>query len=160
RFGLIGISGPRRLQVVRAPKGWGLKSILSNGADVTDTLLPFGRDNESLADVEVILTRQITRLSGRVTDATGAAARDRAVVPFASDREDWYPDSRYLQRVQTAADGAYAIDGLPPGDYLVTSIEARQDEGASDWQDPELLDQLTPRAVRVRLLDGERRTVA
>ena len=63
-FEMSGISGPRRLRLLRAPRGWGLKQILVNGVDVTDTPLPFGSKSQSLSDVEVVLTDRITEIAG------------------------------------------------------------------------------------------------
>ena len=40
---------------MRLPTGWALKAIRSNGSDITDTLLPLGRDDQSLADIEVVI---------------------------------------------------------------------------------------------------------
>ena len=84
QFELAGISGPRRLQVVRAPAGWMLKSILVHGVDVTDQVMSFGRDDESLDDIEVVLTNRITQVLGSVSDLKGLAPSDVAVLAFAT----------------------------------------------------------------------------
>jgi Carboxypeptidase regulatory-like domain len=87
-FRLAGLSGPRRLRVTRVPPGWTLRAILLNGVDVTDTPLPFGKADQSLADMEVVLSQRVTSVTGRAT------ARGRGVVAsilvFSSDRQAWY----------------------------------------------------------------------
>ena len=63
-FVINGVNGPRRLQVQRAPAEWTLKEIRVRGIDVTDRPLAFGTTDQSLADVEVVLTDRINELSG------------------------------------------------------------------------------------------------
>src|SRR5262249_49647225 len=50
-FEMIGINGPRRLEVPRTPLEWALKEIRVNGIDVGDRQLSFGSDRESLSNV-------------------------------------------------------------------------------------------------------------
>jgi len=152
-FRLAGISGPRRLRVVRTPAGWMVKAIFVNGIDVTDTPLPFGTRDQSLSDVDVVLTNRITQVSGTVTDARGDPATDAMVVAFSTDRDRWYPESRFFDAARIA-DGKFTLRGLPSGDYFVVAI----DEG-SDWQEAALLDLLTTRATRVTLSDGQQTAV-
>lgn len=74
-FDLAGISGPRLIRVTNVPPAWTLKAVRLNGIDVTDTPLPFGTKDQSISGLEVILTDQISELSGTVTD--GAWPRPR-----------------------------------------------------------------------------------
>ena len=67
-FAIEGISGPRRLEVISAPPGWALKEIRAGGINVTDQVLPFGTADESLRDVEVVLTDRVSELIGSVRD--------------------------------------------------------------------------------------------
>src|SRR5262249_55139657 len=67
-FEMAGITGPRRLQLLHAPPEWALKEILINGIDGTDRPLPFGGANQSLNDVEVVLTDRVNEVTGRITD--------------------------------------------------------------------------------------------
>jgi hypothetical protein len=161
-FELDGISGPRRLQVVRMPAGWTTKTILVHGVDVTDQPQPFGREDQSADDIEVVLTSHVTRIAGSVSgigSATGSlSSADVAVFAFATDRESWYQGSRYRRRVAPAATGTFAIEGLPPGDYYVVASEAPQDPG--EWQDPAVLEKLAASASRVRLADGQQVSVS
>jgi hypothetical protein len=156
-FEMSGISGPRRLRLLRAPRGWGLKQILVNGVDATDTPLSFGAKNQSLSDVEIVLTDRITEIGGTVTDDRGRAVSDASVVVFAADRDLWYDRSRFLKIAASGGDGAFAVRDLPPGIYFVSAVDRRlasEDNGA--WLDPDLLDSLTPGASRVTLSEGQK----
>jgi hypothetical protein len=156
-FEMSGISGPRRLRLLRAPRGWGLKQILAGGVDVTDAVLPFGSKSQSLSDVEVVLTDRITQIAGTVSDDRGRAVADARVMVFAADRELWYDRSRFLKNTVSDANGSFSISDLPPGDYFVSAVTRRQlngDDGA--LLDPDLLDSLAPGAARVTLAEGQR----
>ena len=157
QFELAGITGSRRLQVVRAPAGWMLKSILVHGVDVTDQVMSFGRDDESLDDVEVVLTNRITQVLGSVSDLKGLAPSDVAVLAFATDPAQWYAGTRFRKRINPSSDGRFSIDGLPPGDYFVVASEPPRDPG--EWLNPETLEKLSRGATRVHLGDGQRVSV-
>jgi hypothetical protein len=155
-FEMSGISGPRRLRLLRAPRGWGLKQILANGVDVTDTPLPFGSKSQSLSDVEVVLTDRITEIAGTVADDRGRSAADARVVAFAADRDLWYDRSRFAKIAAPDANGAFSIRDLPPGVYFVAAVDRRRaSEENGEWLDPDLLDSLTPGAARITLSEGQ-----
>jgi hypothetical protein len=159
-FEMSGISGPRRLRLLRAPRGWGLKQILVNGVDATDTLLQFGSKSQSLTDVEVVLTDRMTEIAGTVADGRGRAVADARVVAFALDRDLWYERSRFVKIAASDASGAFTIRDLPSGAYFVSATDRRQTNGdEGQWQDPELLDSLTPGAARITLSEGQRISV-
>jgi protocatechuate 3,4-dioxygenase beta subunit len=157
QFELAGITGPRRLQVVRAPSGWMLKSILVHGVDVTDQVMFFGRDDESLDDIEVVLTNRITQVLGSVSDSRGLTPSDVAVLAFATDSAQWYPGTRFRKRTSPSSDGRFSIDGLPPGDYFVVAAAPPRDPG--EWLNPDTLEKLSRGATRVHLSDGQRVSV-
>src|SRR5262249_37754007 len=91
RFTMAGIRGPRRITVGRLPAGWMLKSVVVNGVDVTDVPLPFGSPDQSLSDVQVVVTSQITELSGSVVDNRGDVSTEYSLLVFPADRDRWYP---------------------------------------------------------------------
>jgi hypothetical protein len=158
-FQLAGLSGPRRLQVTRVPPGWTLQAILLNGLDVTDTALPFGRADQSLTDVEVVLSQRVTRVAGRTADRGRPAAA--SILFFAADRQAWYPQARFFKKVMSAADGTFSSEGLPPGDYFVAAVDAaRAVREGDDWQDPDYLETLMPRAQRLMLSEGSQVTLS
>jgi protocatechuate 3,4-dioxygenase beta subunit len=154
-FEMGGINGPRRLQVIRAPAEWTLESILVSGIDVTDRPLAFGRRDQSLAEVEIVLTDRVTALSGTILDDRGQPARDAHVIVFPTDRDRWYPSSRFLRTTAARSDGSFRVVGLPGGSYYVAALAQVPLDGEDAWQDPELLDALTAGAATVTLTDGQ-----
>lgn len=156
-FEIANIVGPRRIRLTRAPAGWGLKHVLVNGVESTDTVFPFGTKDQSLKNVEVVLTNQLTEISGGVTDARKQPVSEYAVVVFATDRDRWYEGSRFFTLARPRGDGTYAVRRLPAGDYYIAALDRVQGTNADgEWQDPEFLDALSRRATRVTLGEGQR----
>jgi protocatechuate 3,4-dioxygenase beta subunit len=158
-FDIAGVNGPRRLQVTRAPAGWALENVLVNGVSVTDRPLAFGRDEQSLGDVEVVLTDRPSEIAGAVRDDRNQPLPGAHVIVFSTDRDNWYPASRFLREAMAATDGAYAISGLPFGAYYVVTIGALPNEGADAWQDPAYLATLARRASSVTIRDGQKQSL-
>jgi hypothetical protein len=162
RFVMTGIRGPRRIAVGRLPAGWMLKSVTVGGVDVTDVPLPFGSPDQSLDDVEVVLTSQITELSGTVVDSRGDLSSEYSLLVFPADRDRWYPGSRYFRRAGPASGGTFSVRGLPPSDYYVAPVGgwAVLKDGGDAWQDPEFLESIALRATRATLTEGGRVALA
>jgi hypothetical protein len=156
-FEITDVSGPRRLSVMRAPSGWALKYVLVNGIDATDAVMPFGAETQSLSDVEILLTSEITRITGSVRDSRGTPLASGSVIAFAEDRERWYQGSRFLSVSRPSQDGSFVIAGLPAGSYFVIAVDRLPDGDA--WQNPAFLGALTARATRVTLTDGQQLAV-
>jgi carboxypeptidase family protein len=158
RFAMTGIRGPRRITVGRLPSGWMLKSVTANGVDVTDVPLPFGSPDQSLTDVQVVVTSQITELSGTVADGRGDLATSYTLLVFPVDRDRWYPGSRYFRRAGPGSGGNFSVRGLPPADYYVAPMMGWNvlKDGNDGWQDPEFLESIALRASRATLAEGGR----
>ena len=157
-FSMTGVHGPRRITVDRLPLGWMLKSVLAKGVDVTDVALPFGTSDESLSDVVVVLTNRVTQLSVSVLDARGQIPSECTVVVFSTDRDRWYPGSRFFGRMSTGRpDGRFGLSGLPPGDYYLAAVGDLPvlREGVDGWQDPQLLESLAFQATRATLTESQ-----
>jgi hypothetical protein len=158
-FEIQGISGPRRLQLLRAPAGWALKEILVNGTDIADRPLPFGRKDQSLGDVDVVLTDRVNEVNGAIADDRGAPAPGAGLIVFSTNRDRWYPASRFLRKAVAGADGAFAMAGLPPGSYYAAVVAQLPADGEDSWQDPQLLELLLPRASTLTVGDGQKRSL-
>jgi len=154
-FELAGINGPRRLRLLRAPVGWTLKDIRVHGIDVSDQALSFGRENQSLTDVEVTLTDRITEVTGAVVDEHGRPAPASHVVVFSSDRDRWYPMSRFVRQAVARADGTIALPGLPAGSYYAAAIAKFPTDGEEAWQDPAYLESLVAHATAFTVGEGQ-----
>ena len=127
-FDIVGVSGPRRLRLTNPPAGWTLKAIYLNGADVTDQTFTLGRLDQSVRDLQVVLTNQATVIEGVVADASGRAVRNCLVMAFPSDREARSYPSRFLDHSVCQHDGSFVIRRLPPGEYLVAAVPRRSNE--------------------------------
>jgi hypothetical protein len=155
-FEMAGITGPRRFQLLRAPSEWALKEILISGIDVADRPLPFGRADQSLSDVEVVLTDRVNEVTGRVTDEEMKSVPGSSVLVFATDRDRWYPASRFLRTTLAGSDGTFSLTGLPFGSYYAVAVRSVPSDGDQAWQDPQFLTSLIPRASAVTLGDAQR----
>jgi hypothetical protein len=156
-FEIGGVNGPRRLQLTQAPAGWGLKTVRVGGIDATDTVFPFGTADQSLRDVEVVLTKRLTML----TVTQKAAQRpDIRVIAFAVDVARRYPGSRYMSVGVPAPGGEVLLKGLPPGEYYVAALGIETLIGSDAQDESEFVESLVAGATRVTLTDGESRTVS
>jgi Carboxypeptidase regulatory-like domain len=158
-FEMMGVNGPRRLELTRVPPGWALQDVRVNGIDITDRPLPFGRREQSLNDTEVTVTDRITELNGTIVAADARAAQTAAVIVFASDRSRWYPESRFMRKTTAGSEGAFSVTGLPFGSYYVAAVASLTFSGADDWQDPAFLETLVFRASTVTLAEGRKETI-
>jgi protocatechuate 3,4-dioxygenase beta subunit len=158
QFRMAGLNGPRRLIASRIPAGWTLEEIRVGGTEATDRPLPFGRADQSLADVEVIFSDRVSQLSGAVTDAGNRAVRGAHVILFAADRDRWFHGSRFLREAITDDQGSYNIAGLPFGSYYVTTLAQVSAEGPDAWQDPAFLTSQISRASSLTISEGQRLT--
>jgi hypothetical protein len=64
-FEYVGLFGPLLIRPFAGPD-WRVKSIRANGADITDTVITFGRPDQSLMDLEIVMT---SRLVGEIPSA-------------------------------------------------------------------------------------------
>jgi hypothetical protein len=158
-FVFAGISGPRRLDVTRTPPGWALEQIRVRGIDVTDRPLTFGTVAQSIDDVEVVLTDRVTRVTGSVRDRDGRAATGATAIVFAPGRDRWYAQSRYMRAATVGADGAFSVEGLPPGSYYVAAVASLPAGGPGAWRDPAFLESLVAPSTNLAVGDGGRAAV-
>lgn len=137
-----------------APSGWTMKSVYLDGREVTDQPIDVRSDNVS--GINVIFTDKISRLSGTVRDQRGNAAAGLTVIVFPSDERLWLPQSRQIMTSKTDASGAYKFATVPSGDYLAVAVD---DVEPGEWFDPAFLDQWRDRAAKVKVGEGEQRTL-
>src|SRR5262249_26548876 len=133
RFTVGGLSGPRRLQVLRTPPGWMMKAIRLDGTDITDAVLPLGAADQSVSGVEVVLTDRVTQVGGTVTDDRGVGMPDVSVILFGFDRDRWYSGSRFLFKSRSGSDGTFSMTGVPAGSYYTAAVRSLPDDGEDGW---------------------------
>ena len=159
-FEYVGLFGPLLIRPAGAPD-WLVKSIRAGGSDVTDTVLSFGRREQSLTDLEVVLTNRAAGITGTVTDSRGQAAPGCTVIVFPVDRSRWTRYGRFVKAARCDADGTFSVRGLPASGYFVAAVDRLQGtERAGEWQDPAFLESLAAGAVRVTVTDGQTAAVS
>jgi hypothetical protein len=153
-FEYDGLFGTLLIRPIARPE-WLLRSVRVNGVDITDTSLSFGRRDDSLVDVEVVMTNRGAEVSGSAIDPRGQTGAPYTVIAFAADRDRWTRYSRFVKAARSEPDGTFAVRGLPTGEYFVAAVDRIQaSEGSGEWDDPAFLEALVPAAVRVALEEG------
>lgn len=135
---------------------WMLKRITRGGIDITDDAVDFS--DKDVADVEVVLTSKVTRVTGVVSDDKGLAS-DFAVVIFPSDPTKWtleLPFPRRIVLARRARQSGFEARALPPDDYLAVALPS---VGEIEWVDPEFLQAIRPLATAFTLQEGESKTL-
>jgi hypothetical protein len=153
QFELNGITGIRRLQVLHAPPGWMVESMLVNGIDVLDQPLTFGGEQRSIS-VDLTMTDRVSLLKGALTDERSRAVAGVDVLVFSRDRRTWYAGSRFLRRARTSTEGVFTIEGLPQDGYYVVAAAQLPADGEEAWQEPNYLDAISARASTVTVTAG------
>ncbi len=147
-FDIRDLWGPCVLDVA-APSGWALKAVKVGGEDRTDLPIDFDRESRR---VEIVLTSQVTEISGTVTD-DGRPLPHAPVIAFASDPDRWDMDSRFLRLVNADENGHYSVSGLPPAEYHVIALWRIRSGNA--WKRSPFLESLVRASTRVVLHEGE-----
>ena len=156
RFVLGDIGGGARLiRVSRLPDDLQLKAVYVEGRNVIDTPREFA-PGQTLSGVTLVLTDQITELTGMVHDHLGNALTEFTVIAFPTDERLWQPQSRHIVASRPDQNALYQIRGLPPGNYFLSVVDVVEQ---GEWFDPRFLDDLRQRAARVTLRDGQSRSM-
>lgn len=154
-FTIDGVSpGSHWLRWQGGARGWALKSITVAGRDVTDSPIEI-KSGQKLTGVAIVLTDQLSEVSGTVTDASGTPIAELTVLAFPSDAELWRPQSRHIMTARPDQNGRYQIRGLPPGEYYLATIDPVEQ---GEWFEPAFLEQYRAMATRVTIGDGDIKT--
>jgi len=154
-FELRGLSGARIIRAANLPAGWMLKSVRVNGNDITDAGMDF-KAGETIAGVEVALTSKLTELNGSVKEGS-QPAKDYTIVVFADEPQKWtLPNSRYITATRPDQEGRFQIKNLPPGGYYAIAVDYL---AQGEWNDPDVLERLKPKATSFSINEGETKTL-
>jgi hypothetical protein len=154
-FEYAGLYGPLLIRPFGG-REWMLKSVRAAGVDITDTPTMFGEQDQSLFDVDVVLTNRGAEAAGVVTDARGEPVPACAVVIFPTDRGRWRRYSRFVKSSWCDADGTFAVRALPTSEYFVAALDhISGSDRAGEWQEPAFLEALSALATRAVLTEGQ-----
>jgi len=153
-FEVGNITEPRFIRV-NAPQGWTLKSVLLNNEDIIDVPLDVP-PGQHVTGVKVVLTKQISTVTGTVTDARKQPVLDATVVLFPVDERLRGYQSRFIRSARPNQQGTFSITATPPGEYLAVAVQALEDGQSGD---PEFLASIEPFATRLTMEEGESKTV-
>lgn len=153
-FVMTGLNGPRRLRLLSAPPSWIIRSATADGVDITDDVIAFGRPQQSIANLDIVLTARTATISGAVFDGRGRDVADYTALVFSTESRRWYPESRFVKFARPTTDGTFLISGLPAGEYYVAAVDWMQgDEVSGEWQSPEFLEGIARDATKLTLAD-------
>lgn len=151
QFTLDGVAaGPHWIRT-QAPRGWVVKSIVSEGRDITDTPVEL-RSGQRLTGLTVTFTDKLSEISGQVRDGRGTPITEYTVLAFPAESSLWFPQSRFIMTARPDQTGRYQIRGLPPGTYFVATVDPTE---VNEWFEPSFLEEQRPNAVRLTLGDGD-----
>jgi hypothetical protein len=131
QFRTTGIAAGSYVLRAAGVPGWTVKTAMIAGKDVSDE--PFSPVSD-VTGVVVTLTNSPGGVSGVVSRADGRPDPDAAVLAFPADPARVGVRRRQFVRVDQK--GAYSINGLPAGDYILIAIDDRL---ATDWEELTLL---------------------
>ncbi len=129
-FQLSVLLGRVRFTAVGVPDRWMLKAITLGDTDLTTTgadAASIGRD----ARIRVVLTDQVTELTGSVRNAQGAPVTEYVVVVMPAQAVNPVIASRYTHALRPDQKGAFRLRALPPGSYVAAAVDAI--EPGSEW---------------------------
>lgn len=153
-FETSNMTGSRVVRVNVGLAGWVLARVTRDGVDISDNPIHF--DGSDVGGIEVTLTNRTGAVRGTVTEAN-APVSEASVLVFAEDPARREFPSRYLASVRPGVDGAFTVQGLLPGEYLVLAVPPVV---GGDWQDPAVLAAWEGLATRVSVGAGGAATVA
>ena len=167
-FKVEGLSGTCMAQPEAMFGGWRLKALMIGDENLADKSITF-QPGHHYADVRVIATDKRTTVEFHVTDESGQATREYAVMMFSTDKTKWTQGMRPVRttspppisRSSQLPPGAVRAQGdvnrdivrlvnLPTGDYYAVAVD---DLDPDDAQDPAILEKLVPSAVKVAVTD-------
>jgi Carboxypeptidase regulatory-like domain len=142
--------GPARFNVTVPPGNFYLKAIRLEGRDLSDQVIEF-KNNDRYSGVEVLISSKGAELSGVVKkDENGEVLKGATVILFPSSPER-QGKLRFTKTSQTDQQGAFALKGIVPGEYVVCAL-INHEAGAES--DVSYLRELEKSAKAVQLSSG------
>jgi hypothetical protein len=135
---------------------WMLKRMLVRGQAV-DPLAPVTITGEPQERLEILLTSQLTVVTGTARDSNGALVRDFHAIVFPAQPAASQSVAKRPRIERADREGRFRFEGLLPGDYLVAAlIDFDPEDGALD---DELLEAIRPSATPLQVSEGGTETL-
>jgi hypothetical protein len=157
-FEMTGLTDAMRLTVSVADTSggvWAARHAWKDNVDLLDEAIDVGQ-GQSIDEVEVVLTRKVTELSGLVTDDRNLPVTDAQVIVFPDDRDRWTFGSRYLRPARPDANGKYTMRLTPFDGYRAVVVRGLED---GQFSDPEFLSRALEHATAFRIGEGEAKSL-
>jgi len=119
---------------------------------VTDREIDFS----NTSDVAIELTGPAAAVAGSVAVSPGDGAKNVTIVLFADATQLRFQGSRFTRTAKPDKEGRFAIAGLAPGTYILSTVE---DYEFGSEGDPLFLAALATSGERVKLLGGKTETI-
>jgi hypothetical protein len=148
RFRIAGVRGTIRLG--GGGGGWFAKQVLLKGKDVKT-----GLDVSSDVDeIEIVLTNQVTTVTGTARDARGTPRNDFIVAFFPVGQVGDDERAARQRTIRPDPDGVFRIRNLPPGEYLAAAVPVMSLAIDEEW-DPSFFEKVRPAAISFTLAEGQ-----
>jgi hypothetical protein len=128
-----------------------VKSVLMGGREVNDSGITV---NGGTVTLEVVASMNAAILDGAVSDAKGQAVANAVVVAVPDEQMRRSPD-RYGKTVSDQS-GRFSLHGIRPGSYTLFAWASVDGDA---YYDPEFLKSYEGQGSRIRIAEGERKTV-
>ena len=149
RFRIVGLRG--KVRVTGGGAGWFVKRVLVRGIDVTSSGFDVSTDVDG---IEVVLTNQVTTITGTVRDARGIGRNDFIVAFFPVGQFEGLDRAARQRTIRPDPDGIYRIRNLPPGEYLAVAVPAMSLPIDGEWESA-FAERVRPQAIGFRLVEGQ-----
>jgi hypothetical protein len=154
-FQVAGVFSRSRLRVLGLPDDWAMKAVLHDGTDIAEQPIDL-RSGEVLGDVQGVLTKNVTHVTGQLADTKGQPLADGTVILFSTDSSAWTEDSRFIRTARPDQRGKWQITGAPPGEYFIVAVDTVED---GQWFEREYLESVRQYAQKVVLAPTEAQSV-
>jgi beta-lactamase regulating signal transducer with metallopeptidase domain len=136
------------------PDGWVVKSVHLDRVDVDGQAVDMSGGTRQL---QIVLTDRANSVSGMVVDRNGRTLPAYSVVLFSEDETRWTPSSRFVMAAQSSQTGQFRLKDVPAGEYYAVAVPSLPFRA---WTDSDVLIRLQPIATKLKVSDGEQKTIS
>jgi hypothetical protein len=148
--------GRRTIGVAGLPTGWMVRGIVAGGRDVAEEAIDF-KPGQDLLGLRVVVTNQLTEVSGRLVQAGDRPAADVFIAVFAAEKNRWPMGTRAWRVERPTSDGRFTVTGLAEGAYLAVAVE--DPERDAEWGNPDVFERLRSLATPLTIGAGAKSAI-